>query len=400
MLKLNNVRYDLPDRFSELDFFKRNFSRIINIYEGNILPPYEILIHPSSFCNLSCKWCIGAYVSRDKNKEKIIPTRLNNIKNMQKVINGIINYKKNGKDYLTDGKNKLFKVENVSFSGITGEPFIAKDALLFAIEKLKENNIRVGIFTNGTLIEDDMLETITKMDYILISIDAGDENTYNTEKGCNPNDNIYNKVLDNIKKINKYKIEHNRNIDINIGYIINQYNYSQIYELAKKLKSIGIHYFRLKTDISSKLILNNQQNKDVERQIDRVKKELEDDYFTIVQIHKLNDEKQKIRDFKKCYIHYLYAAISADGNVYPCNYHPRKNGYYYDSAIEKNFSTIWENLNKYEIDSKIPDICPDRCDPFKTRANRMLEQCYLIYKEKGIEELKKIIFGDEMNENA
>ena len=52
MLKLNNVRYDLPDRFSELDFFKRNFSRIINIYEGNILPPYEILIHPSSFCNL------------------------------------------------------------------------------------------------------------------------------------------------------------------------------------------------------------------------------------------------------------------------------------------------------------------------------------------------------------
>ena len=25
MLKLNNVRYDLPDRFSELDFFQEKF---------------------------------------------------------------------------------------------------------------------------------------------------------------------------------------------------------------------------------------------------------------------------------------------------------------------------------------------------------------------------------------
>lgn len=43
-----NVRTDLPERFSELDFFQKNFSRIVNLFDGNVMPPYEVLIHPCS----------------------------------------------------------------------------------------------------------------------------------------------------------------------------------------------------------------------------------------------------------------------------------------------------------------------------------------------------------------
>ena len=120
-----------------------------------------------------------------------------------------------------------------------------------------------------------------------------------------------------------------------------------------------------------------------------VKKLLNDENFEIVEIHRLGDEKQKKRNFDKCFIHYLMGAISADGRVYPCNYHPKKNGYFYDSAINKDFGEIWDNLMKYDIDMNIPNICPDRCDPFKNRTNKMLEVAYKIYKEKGIEYLKE-----------
>ena len=48
------VREDLPMRFNEFDLLKTHFSRIINLFEGRILPPYEILIHSSSVCNLNC----------------------------------------------------------------------------------------------------------------------------------------------------------------------------------------------------------------------------------------------------------------------------------------------------------------------------------------------------------
>ena len=55
------VRFDLPRRFNEFDLLKTHFSRIINVFNNNVLPPYEILIHSSSICNLSCEWCIGSF---------------------------------------------------------------------------------------------------------------------------------------------------------------------------------------------------------------------------------------------------------------------------------------------------------------------------------------------------
>lgn len=236
MRKLNEtIRQDLPGRFSELDFFRRNFSRIVNIYEGNIMPPYEVLIHPCSYCNLSCKWCIGSYVTRDINKDKLLETKLNQVSNMKKIIEGILNYKKEGKDYISE-KTSIFKVENVSFSGITGEPMISKDAISYAIKELKKSGIRVGMFTNGVLITPDIQKEILKMDYVLISIDAGNAKTYIRLK-CNGKENgTFEKVLNNIESLSKQKEKNNSQLDINIGYIINQYNYEQVYELAKILK--------------------------------------------------------------------------------------------------------------------------------------------------------------------
>ena len=58
--------------------------------------------------------------------------------------------------------------------------------------------------------------------------------------------------------------------------------------------------------------------------------------------------------------------------VYLCNYHPKKNGHNYGSAIEKDFSEIWEGILESDVDNKIPKICPSVCDPFKNRANRLL----------------------------
>ena len=386
-----NVRTDLPERFSELDFFQKNFSRIVNLFDGNVMPPYEVLIHPCSYCNLSCKWCIGSYVAN--NKEKLLKTNLNKIENMEKVIEGILSYKKVGKDYINGG-NETFKVENVSFSGITGEPMIAKEAVLYAINKLKENNIRVGMFTNGVLLTHDIHDTLLKMDYILISLDAGENSTYVKLK-CNGTDNNeFHTIINNIKALNSKKKEINSKTDINIGYMLNQFNYNEIYKIAKEMKKIGVYYFRLKTDISSQILLDEEQHAIVKEQIEKIKSELEDDNFKFVAIHRLGNETEKIRDFKKCFIHYLYGAVSADGNVYPCNYHPKVDGYTYDSAITNKFGDIWENIKNYEIDKNIPKICPNRCDPFKTRANRLLEAAYEIYKEEGIESLKDFIFKE------
>lgn len=384
----NVVRTDLPGRFNELDFLKRNWSRVLNVFDGNIMPPYEILIHTSSVCNLYCKWCIGNHVANKQSKEGLLETKLKSVKNMEKVVKGILNYKKIGKDY-ENNTVKEFKVENVSFSGITGEPMLSKDAILYAIDELSKNGLRVGMFTNGTLLTEETHEIILKMAYVLISIDAGKEETYSKLKCDGRNLGYLNKVFNNIKDLAEKKKENKSQLDINIGYIINQYNYNEIFELAKKLKGLGVHYFRIKTDIASEMLMNEEQIKEARKQIKKAKELLNDFNFEVVEIHKLGNEEQKKRNIKRCFIHYLMGSISADGNVYPCNYHPKPNGYYYDSAIEKDFGQIWDNLMSYEIDNKIPNICPDRCDPFKNRTNTMLEVAYNIYKTKGIDYLKE-----------
>lgn len=109
------VREDLPMRFNEFDLLKTHFSRIINLFEGRILPPYEILIHPSSVCNLNCEWCIGSFVANKKSSNKLLKNNLMDLNNMKKIVDGILSYRKMGINYWT-GKEEEFKINNVSFS--------------------------------------------------------------------------------------------------------------------------------------------------------------------------------------------------------------------------------------------------------------------------------------------
>jgi MoaA/NifB/PqqE/SkfB family radical SAM enzyme len=385
------VRTDIPLQFNEINILKKHWSRTINIFNGEILPPYEILIHTSSICNLSCKWCIGSFVSKKSNSDKLLPNNLYDIDNMKFLVDSIIKYQKLGKNYDGDTDEKLFRIENVSFSGITGEPMMAKESLLYAIEKLSESNIRVGIFTNGALMTEDMMPTLVKMGYILISIDAGTSSTYSNLKCNSKNLNTFEILLNNIKLLNEYKKKCNSSLDINVGYIINQYNYNEMYKLAKVLKEIGVHYLRFKTDIASIMNMTDDQKTIAKQEILRIQEDLEDNDFKIVEIHDVLNDKMKVRLHEKCFVHYLVANVSSDGNVYPCNYHPKQNGYNYGSVLENDFSLLWNDIFKNEVDKLIPNICPSVCDPFKNRANKLLEEAYKIYKEKGYDYLKKCV---------
>lgn len=384
------VREDLPMQFNEFNLLKKHFSRIVNLFEGKILPPYEILIHPSSLCNLNCEWCIGSFVANKKKSNELLKNNLVDLNNMKKLVNGILSYRKNGVNYWT-GEKEEFKVENVSFSGITGEPFVAKESILYAIEELAKNGIRVGVFTNGALIEKNMYDIILQMGYILISLDAGSTSTYSKLKCLNSDSDVFDKVMNTIKELNQRKKEINSSTDINIGYVINHYNYKEIYDAAIKLKSIGVHYLRFKTDIASLMNMTDEERKIAKNEIIRIKENVEDNYFKVVEIHDVLDDRKKTRNFKKCFVHYLIGNISADGNVYPCNYHPKPNGHYYSSAINNNFGQIWNEISHNTVDKEIPEICPAVCDPFKNRANKLLETAYDIYRRNGIEYLKKCI---------
>ena len=384
MYFLNELyRKDLPGNFNEFDVLKNHWIRVLKLFENNKLPPYEFIIHPTCKCNLRCKWCIGQNIETDCVENDAVEEKLSNPDNMLHVLKNICSYEKK----LNDTQNcTSFKVQNISFSGLIGEPLMAKDSVLKGMEFLVDQGIRTGIFTNGLLIDQSCVDVFKNIDYVLVSIDAAKNETYNYMKcGDLSHEKNVDRVLQNISNLYNEKKRYKTKVDINVGFVVNEYNYDEISVLAERLKKIGVHYFRLKFDIAIKHKLNNDQLELVRKQIQYVHEHIEDDYFKLIEIHRMSEiiTSDQIRLFDKCFINKLYAAIGPDAYLYACNYHAKRGGIKHMSLLEHSFEDVWNSFEHCDV-----KLCPQVCDPFKNRANNMLNALYKIFNEKGVEEIE------------
>ncbi len=379
------ARKDIPGVFNEVNVLRQHKTRVEHALNNDtILPPYEIIIHPAAGCNLHCDWCIGGRVLEDQDGEwsDLLPSALVNPDNMERLITGVVNYKKEG-----------FRVENVSFSGITGEPLVAKQSFIRAVDILKNEDIRVGLFSNAVLIDEETIEALLKIDYISISVDAGTPETYaNLKYGGMPQGRIlFERLVRNIDSLVKARNEStDSNLQVNSSFVLYPDNYDEIYEAANLLKGLGVGTLRMKQDISGRKLLSQEQKEEARILLERVDG-LVDGNFEFVKIHQLGRPSDMQRLFHRCVITDLMAAIGSDGNVYPCNYNATLEGVPYGNAIDSSFEEIWEGEKRKQVKNQIPSICPPYCDPFKTRANNLLQAVSDSQEVHGIEETQGYI---------
>lgn len=389
-ISLNELyRSDLPGIFNEFDVLKSHWPRVVKLLENNKLPPYEFIIHPTCVCNLRCNWCIGQNVTTGCIESEVVEEKLSNRDNMLHVLKNICSYEKKAEffennEMVTDS----FRVRNISFSGLIGEPLMAKEAVLVGMKFLVNNDIRTGIFTNGLLIDSDCVDVFSNINYVLISLDAARNDTYNFMK-CNgmSKENNVDKILQNISSINDAKLKEHTNVDINVGFVVNEYNYSEIILAAQKLKNVGVHYFRLKFVLRLMHKLNDTQLEEVRKQIQYIHEHMEDEYFKLIEIHRMSEiiSSDQHRLFDRCFINKLYAAVGPDAHLYACNYHAKKGGIKYSSLLEQDFADVWSSFNHCDVKK-----CPKVCDPFKNRANNMLNALNDIYNNSGLIGIEKI----------
>ena len=57
------------------------------------------------------------------------------------------------------------------------------------------------------------------------------------------------------------------------------------------------------------------------------------------------------------------------------------------SAIRDGFQKVWEGETRRLIFENVPSICPHVCDPFKSRANELLEIAEGIALHEGLSKL-------------
>jgi MoaA/NifB/PqqE/SkfB family radical SAM enzyme len=403
----SSVRTDLSGRFNELDVLRRQWPLFAATVEGQVLPPYEVLIHPSSGCNLRCQWCIGDHVPLeiwDDEREMLtlvdaskeapdrLPDTLGEPAAMMKLVRDLVGYRKTG-SYLSRGRRhtREFRVQNVSFSGLIGEPLISRAALIPAIGYLIHNDVRVGLFTNGELMDAKVIDVLVHSAYVNVSLDAASADTYAALKfhGHKAGEVKFDRVVANLRALaDRRRLDHT-DVEIGVSFILYPENYHEVYDVAVLAREAGADRLRLKRDISGARLLDATQVDDANALIARIRDELVDDMFELVEIHKLDYEGALTRQFSTCSITDMSAAVGSDGHLYPCNYHPRPGGASYGSAIDTSFAQVWEGLMRARLRGELPSICPNVCDPFKNRANTMLAVGKTIVTEHGLDYLER-----------
>ena len=325
----------------------QHWDKVKAIIKGEETSPYEIELQSTSQCNLRCLHCVGV-AHKPSDATEITPER------MKTIIGQIA---------------KTGNVERVKFSGYYGEPLMNKKSTILGMRLAKKKRMKVGLFTNGIMIDDEVMNALMGMEYVNISLDAGSRESYLKLKGSDQ----FHMVLSNIRTLDAIRKERDSRLEITVGYILNRNNYREIPNVVKML--IGyVDMVRFKVNI-----LNSDMSKEELDEayslIDEAKK-YENERFKIIRIHsRLEAERMQKPTFGRCYFMNLMGCIGCDGKPYPCDH-----------------KTYFGGDKKDLVPKRDCELCP----PMGFRVNRLLEFMEQEYKKdpKFLDWVEEYINGE------
>ena len=254
----------------------------------------ETVIYLTDECNMKCKYCYFENKQTNMLSEEILYKILNQI------------FEMNEEDFI-----------DIAFLG--GEPLINKDIFIKAIRWLKDKNdsrINISITTNGTIYDDELLETFKENKIELsISVD-GDEETHNLNRVSKNGTNLYRKTIKTIKSLLEEKIDFKIRMTIALNTIERLFdNVLYFYNMGIDKFEIAFNEFEI-WDIESLKILDEQVNKLGDWYIDKVDTNIYVNIFDC-KIGEFVVERQAMFCSAGTSQHIVF---NAKGDIYPCNY--------------------------------------------------------------------------------
>lgn len=342
-----------------------NADRVLDFLDNKNPAPVLIEFDPSNTCNHGCYFCISSYIHLPESKD--LETYNKTIMPREILMNAC-------KDFVEMG------VRAINWTG-GGEPTINK-SLKEAIEYIGQNSdIKMGIFTNGTLLDKwDMFETmVDNMTWVRFSVDAGTPETYNSIRRVKPNQG-WDKMSANLSKLVEVNNSKGKKIQIGTGFVITPDTYKEITDFAKYFSQFDIDYCQYKPEI-----VNREREEGVQRDLDFWEAEVEPRLEEAKEIlgnkfqingYKLkdliNDRSLFGRSYKKCLASQVQPCVGADGEVYVCTNHRGYKQYSYGSLHEKSFKEVWSDIQtRQNVMNQIESVecfsnCTELCKPHES----------------------------------
>ena len=353
---------------------KSSREKIISTFiEKNSKGPMVVELDPTTACNLACHDCISA-----------------NLLNQGGFVKGRL------RELAEDFKN--IGVRAVVLIG-GGEP-MAHPEFSSLIDYLNDNNIHVGVTTNGTLLNRHMKSSL-KTKWLRVSVDAGSEEVFQEFRPHKSGKSQFNLVINNMREFSKNKKgllgysflilsikdkKHNL-VSSNVG---------DIARAAEVAKEIGCDYFEVKPAFDIMHFLQKQQdeiNHTVEKQLEKCKG-LEDKNFRIISPYTLGDAltntNVQVKNYDSCNVSKIRTVVSPSG-VYVCPYHRGNNQMKIGDATKDSLSKIWSSERKEQvIDSLDPKThCRFHC--IRHKSNQLIDRMIKGEEQRVLEDFDLFI---------
>lgn len=319
-----------------------------NKLKGSFLSPYKIVkpffekqqpitleVHPEYRCNYNCEWCIDRVL-------KEIGTNKDSTSSLSE----------EGVRSIIDSCIKL-GIKGIVISG-GGEPTLNKNTELL-VELSDENDIVIGMFTNGSLLTDETIKTyIEHLSFLRFSFDDFSSEHYALTKGV-PERN-YNLVLNNIRKCVQYKKENKTKCRLGIDFILTPTNIERMEEIYKEVKDLDVDYLQFCDCVIIGYEFTERRKEDIRLGLDKVIACKVKDENTMDVVYEPIQMENKVY-CKDCYVKDYIVAIGAEGDVMPCPHTTRFTEMLYGNIFESSLHEVWENRPKVLNSDKLYENC-------------------------------------------
>ena len=242
-----------------------------------------------------------------------------------------------------------------------GEP-LAHPAAGDFIRFLGENDVNIGITTNGFFIDRYFEEISLYSNWTRVSMDAATASGFNKLRPSKNGVNAFDHIIENMKSLAKHKKG-----KLGYSYLIRtakdgfgiQSNIDEIYDAALLARDIGCDYFEVKPSYSyvggqpHALVKHDISDmKHAAEVIDRLD-ELETENFKIIKAINLAaslkgvDEVQN-KEYHSCPMAQLRTLVTPSG-VYICPYWRGKDKFRLGNAHTTSFKDIWESDQRRSV---------------------------------------------------
>ena len=300
--------------------------------------PLVIELDPTAVCDLACPGCISEDIISEGgsfSKERLMSL---------------------GEEFIECGVKAIILIGG-------GEPLAHPKTGEF-ISLMGENDVHIGITTNGSFI-DRFINPISEYSYwTRVSMDAATEGTFSILRPTKGGKSKFPKIINNMRMLAEKKKG-----TLGFSYLILTEadgptvvsNIHEIYDAAVLAKDIGCDYFEVKPtyqwrDGADHALMKHDQQLMAEAKVQIASlNELEDEKFKILKAitleYSLNgsDVEQK-KEYKKCPSTHLRTTVTPKG-VYVCPYWRGKDHMRIGDLNEVKFSDMWNgNVRKRVMD--------------------------------------------------